>query len=113
MKRISYGATFRLQHDATYEQRYQKLLEAFGLIGTGYKFWFESTSYVAFASDLSIDQIETVIGRAINLRTDVVLIEAHEYKIARAVGQVKDDSIFALIPYLPRSSSPPADILGM
>tara|TARA_R110000787_G_scaffold281584_1_gene392996 strand:- start:1029 stop:1331 length:303 start_codon:yes stop_codon:yes gene_type:complete len=79
-----YWATFRLTSNASYSTRYNALIQAFKEAGSN--FWSEPTSFLAFDSKYDIDDIAQHLKKAIDVRTDVVLIREINVIDSRYVG---------------------------
>jgi hypothetical protein len=92
-----YWLTFRIAHQGNYQERYEDLQEAVRLL-TNRVWWVEPTSFIAFASDESIDEIADTITWAIDVDRDVILIGMRDYKSMRVIGRAEDDDLFKLFP---------------
>lgn len=93
-----YWITFRLEDDATYTARYEKLNRVIVELYEGGEYWDEPTSFHILRSSLSIDEIARTVGSAINKRSDLVLIGMPEYKASRVVGIAHDPDVFKIMP---------------
>lgn len=92
----TYYITFRLEQDATYNDRWKRLVDAIDGIST--RWWVEPTSFFLFESGHSIDQVAAVAKAAINVNKDVVLVGMVDYKGARVVGKANSRAVFDLMP---------------
>lgn len=92
--------TFRIEKDATYDARYQALVDAVkGHVATNW--WFEPTSFWLIASDSSREQIAASVKAAIAPAKDLVLIGSMQYAGATLVGKAdKLAALKALVPTL-------------
>ena len=97
-----YWITFRIAektiNQRSYEERYEALQAA--ILGRAGTCWSEPTSFVAFDSPQSIDQIATACKAAIAPSADLFLIRQMDTKAARICGANADRDIFKLMPYL-------------
>jgi hypothetical protein len=92
-----YWLTFRLEYDATYDQRLKKLNDAIDRIAP--QWWVEPTSFLLFECGENIDGVAQAAKAAINPRTDMVLIGMSEFKTARVIGNVTQTALFDLMPF--------------
>lgn len=92
-----YWLTFRLETDPTYSSRYDALIESIQAISS--KWWMESSSFILFDSGKEIDAVAATAKKAVNAQKDLVLIGMPDYKSARVIGPVKDQDLFALMPF--------------
>lgn len=92
-----YWLTFRLETDATYNDRYDKLIEAVDILST--RWWVEPSSFLLFESGNKIDEIARAVKTAITPSKDLVLIGMPEIKSARVIGKVTDQTLFDLMPF--------------
>lgn len=81
--------TFRLANNATYDARYQALIDAVQLHHHG-DWWFEPTSFWLIASNSSRAVIAASIARAITKTTDLVLLGSMEYTGATLIGKASE-----------------------
>jgi len=63
------------------------------------RWWTESTAFIVFESDSSIDAVASAVKKAINEAVDIALIGMPDYKSARAIGAIQDGDIFKLMPF--------------
>jgi hypothetical protein len=94
-----YWLTFRLENDYTYQARLERLTNTIERLASGYRSWWEPTSFVVFANVGQIDRVAQAIKAAINPNTDLVLLGMPNYKDARLIGRSLDPSIFLLMPF--------------
>jgi hypothetical protein len=92
-----YWTTFRIHNDASYQHRYEKLMEAIRVISI--KWWVDPTSFLLFESNQGIDGVASAIKAAINSTTDMALVGMPDFKDARAIGHTHDQDLFALMPF--------------
>jgi hypothetical protein len=101
----TYWLTFRIHNAAvggrSYEQRYEALNETIRTNCS--KWWKEPTSFIAFESNSTISALIAKCKAAIAPSHDLALIRAMDTKSAMVCGIVKDQDIFALMPYLKKS----------
>ena len=93
-----YFITFRITDNASYERRYNALYEAVREITNGLH-WIETTSFFAFQSNLSTDDIVARVRKTIDERTDLILLSAFSVKICRIIGHVTDREIFDMVAF--------------
>ena len=93
----TYWLTFRIHDDEGYEKRRDAVYDVINKLST--KWWVEPTSFIAFASGSSADQIATAVKSAFNPRTDLALLGMTDFKTARVIGASTDQDIFELIPF--------------
>jgi len=97
-----YWITFRIAektiNQRSYEERYEALQAA--ILGPAGTYWSEPTSFVAFDSPQSIDQISSACKAAIAPSVDLFLIRQMDSRVARICGANADKDIFRLMPYL-------------
>jgi hypothetical protein len=96
----TFWLSFRLADDASYDRRYDELIDAVRQRAS--KWWLESSSFIVFASAHGIDSIAAAIKAAVNERTDVVIIGMPDFKSARLIGG-NDNDIFDLMPFIQRA----------
>jgi hypothetical protein len=94
----TYWLTFRIHDDSTYEARRDKLYAA--IDGLSSKWWVEPTSFIAFASSNSADDIAAKVKASFNPLTDLALLGKTDYKTARLIGKSDDRGVYDLIPFL-------------
>ena len=81
----AFWITFRLKSDATYDARYQALIDAVHAhVDTHW--WFEPTSFWLIRSHSSRAQIAASIKAAIAPAKDLVLIGSMEYQGVTVIG---------------------------
>lgn len=101
-----YWLSFRLDAVAvggrTYDERWDALYAAIHDLA-GVDYWQETSSFIVFETDKTIDQIMTATKRAVAPSNDLVLVRALDSKNARIVGPNTDVDIFRLMPYLTKS----------
>ena len=97
-----YWLTFRLENATiggkTYEARYQALVDTLQKLTT--RWWVKPTSFFAFESASSIENIAVACKRAIAPSHDLFLVREMDTKNALICGNNDDADIFALMPYL-------------
>lgn len=97
----TYWLTFRLAADASYDRRYEALVET--VRNQTKKWWLETSSFFLFESDGDIDAVAKSVKAAINPSTDIVLIGMPDYKSARIIGASTDKDLFELMPFTKKS----------
>ena len=94
--------SFRLHDDTiggrTYEERREGLYDRVHQIASPW--WEETTSFIAFQSDLEIDDIMWHVKDEIAAGYDIVLVRSLESKVARITGVLEDGDIYKIMPYL-------------
>lgn len=95
----TYWLSFRIGDDDSYAKRYDDLVEAIRLI-TNQHWWLETTSFIVFESDHSIDDLVSTVKGLIDEEIDLVLIGMPNFKSARLIGSSSDDTIKKLMPFL-------------
>ena len=98
----TYWITFRIA-DATvsgrsYEERYNALVKL--ITDNSPKWWGQTTSYLAFTWDQSIESIAGKCKAAIAPSHDLFLIREMDKQSARICGKNDDKDIYELVPYL-------------
>jgi hypothetical protein len=95
--------TFRLKKDATYDDRYKRLVNA--VHGhTAVAWWSEPTSFWLFASNSSKQQVAAAIKGAISMSTDLALVASMDTTGAVLVGTPDDPAtLLKLLPKLQRA----------
>lgn len=83
-----YWLTFRIHENASYQRRYDALIEAVNESGTG--FWDGPTSFIAIESSRTIDTIGTVYKRAIDPAVDLFVIREIGKDSTRYAGDPGD-----------------------
>jgi len=95
----AYWLSFRLDANQTYTERYDALYAAINNCSSSW--WVESSSFIVFESDDSIDTIATKVKRAIAPGVDLVIIGMPDFKTARLIGNVEhQDIISQLMPFI-------------
>jgi hypothetical protein len=94
----TYWLSFRIADDATYDTRYERLLEAIHTPAS--KCWLETTAFIIFSSSHDIDALAARVKGAINATKDIAVIGMPDFKSARILGASQDDDIFALMPFI-------------
>lgn len=89
---IKLWSTFRLKRDATYDTRYAAMVKAFNEAGTN--FWEETTSFVAFDTTHTIDQVAAHVKAAINPQTDLLVFRQVVGLETRYVGVLEKPTAF-------------------
>lgn len=85
----------------TYETRYNAFIDQLrGYVGA---FWEETTSFVVFDTNQSIATMTAGLKAAIAPSADLFLIRQINAESAYIFGPVKDQAIFALMPYLKKA----------
>jgi hypothetical protein len=79
-------------------ERYTALYAAIQTRAT--RWWLDPTSFIAFESDSSIDQLCTALKGALAASHDMFLLREIDRKEARLFGKQKDPDIKILMPYL-------------
>lgn len=82
----AYWATFRLERNATYDQRYNAMIAALGTIRKGS--WGEPTSFWAFRSEHLIAPVMAALSAPLNAKTDLLLVHAANEAVALFYGQL-------------------------
>lgn len=91
-----YWVTFRLKDNASYQVRYQQFIQSISdVVGSG-SFWEEPTSFIAFESEYSTDQIASHIKKAIEPSTDVALLCQIGFDDYRLIGTAEDNTVYDL-----------------
>jgi hypothetical protein len=99
----TYWLTFRIADEGDYGHRYDQLHQTvFELTGGG-KWWVEPTSFYVFESTLNADQVAGRIKSCLDEDYDLALLGMPNFKTARAIGAVKDQDLFDLIPFAKRA----------
>lgn len=97
-----YAISFRIQDKTvsgrTYDDRYNALIEALRL-GTS-RSWEETTAFVVISNSRTIDQVAAACKLAIAPSEDIVLILSVNTKAGRVIGNVQDQDLFVLIPFV-------------
>lgn len=81
--------TFRLENNASYDTRYQALIDAVQLHHHG-DWWFEPTSFWLIASNSSRAAIAASMAKAVSKTTDLVLLGSMEYTGATLIGKATE-----------------------
>ncbi len=97
-----YFVAFRLAQDSTHGSRYAAL-EGVLADAAGGKWWKDPTSFIVFRSALKIDEVANLVADAIRVSTDIAIIGTPDFKSARVVGDVEDDDLFELWPWIKAS----------
>lgn len=92
-----YWITFRLEQNTTYDDRYKALIDTVDKMKS--MWWGETSSFILFEAEKTIDEVAAAIKKAINASTDIVLIGMSDYKSARVIGPIKDQDLFKLMPF--------------
>jgi hypothetical protein len=95
-----YWLTFGLEENATRQRRFDALTAALHASMAAPIWWDEFASFRVFESQCSIDDLVEVIAEAIDRDVDLVLLGMPDFKIARAVGRVRDRDLFRLWPWV-------------
>ena len=102
MATTTYWLTFRIDEHTingkSYNERYTALYAAIQTRAT--RWWLDPTSFIAFESDSSIDQLCTALKGALAASHDMFLLREIDRKEARLFGKQKDPDIKILMPYL-------------
>jgi len=97
----TYWVTFRIADKTvdgeTYATRHKALTDTINLHCSNW--WVESTSFLLFESKNTLDQLAGVLKASVS-DEDLFLIRACEGANARIYGNVSDDDVFTLMPYL-------------
>ncbi|HCK83508.1 MAG TPA: hypothetical protein DHW63_03015 [Hyphomonadaceae bacterium] len=80
-----FWTTFRLHSDATYNERYRKLMDAFNTVSA--EFWNGSTSFLAFSANVEIDRLAEFLKAAINPATDMIVVREISRDNVRYAGE--------------------------
>jgi hypothetical protein len=94
----TYWLSFRLHENSTYEERYAALENI--VLSNSSMYWKETTSFIVFSSNISIQSVAASIKRVINPKIDLFLIRILDTKSAIICGNNQDQDIYKLIPYL-------------
>ena len=101
----AYWVTFRISEKTVggkdYETRYTALVGA--IHSAAAKYWQEPTSFLAFESSKSIEDLGATFKRQIAPSHDLFLIRQMDVKDALICGDSEDEDIFDLMPYLKKS----------
>lgn len=94
-----FAITFRIHEDATYQDRYDSLVEVLKAIGSGGKYWDEPTSFFLITSTRSAADLATLIRDMSNIseQKDLVFImnvSAPQYSI---LGVFADKDVHELM----------------
>lgn len=68
-----YAVSFEIKYDSTYSERYKSLIDKINEIATG-NVWDETTSFVAFNSNLKIDEVHHALYFGTDLLGDDKLL---------------------------------------
>lgn len=98
----TYWITFRIADHGNYQARYDALHLA--IHERTDKVWEESSSFILFRSEHTIDQLASAVERALDTDIDVALIGMTEVKSARIVGDWSDPDLTELIPFVQNPS---------
>lgn len=80
-----YWISYRVHKDATYDDRYDALIEA--IEEASLKEWKETTSFHLVSSTLTIDKLAQKLKAAINPDVDRIVVRSLNAKTARYVGK--------------------------
>lgn len=82
-----------------YKTRWNALYDAIHII-SGINYWQETTSFIVFTTEKTLDEVASIAKSAVSSAYDLVLIRSLDVKDARIFGPVTDNDIFQLMPYL-------------
>ncbi len=93
-----FAITFRIHNDATYERRYNSVVEAIKKQTTS-KYWDEPTSFFLIENSLNSTDLANSINQSseLNEDRDLLLVVNLSAKGYQAVGLVRDDDIHELM----------------
>ncbi len=99
--------TFRLRRDpanvADYDKRLTALTEAIRLNAVEI-WWKDPTSYIAFWSAKTIDELAAAIKTTINVKTDVVLLAMTQFQDGRLIGySAEEANLLKLMPFVKKA----------
>jgi hypothetical protein len=93
-----YWLSFCIAKDATYQDRYDALDAMIGSLTV--RWWKETTSFILFSSERSIDEIAAFVESVIDIDQDIVLIGMPQVKSARIIGSWTDPDLTELMPFV-------------
>jgi hypothetical protein len=97
-----YWITFHIEDEVVrnknWNDRYNALIAAIDRNST--RWWFETTSFIAFESISSIDGLAYKFKAAIAPSKDLFLLRLMDSRSARICGRFTDQTIFKVMPYL-------------
>jgi hypothetical protein len=94
-----YWVTFRIEHDAGYDDRYDGMLDAIYNASNG--FWSEPTSFMFVESELEIDNFATVVSKPLNPETDLLVTRRLNKDSSRYFGNVAHlDVLKSFLPHI-------------
>lgn len=94
----TYWITFRIEHDNGYDQRYDELIDSLKSHING-KYWDQTTSFIIFSSNSTVDQVASSIELAIDLVDDIAVLGCTHFKTMKVIGNYKDGDIFSLVDF--------------
>lgn len=97
-----YWLSFRIHDDAGYEAAYKSLITAVEKAVQG-KWWYDTTSFYVFSSDLAIGELSSRLKEAIRPDLDLVVLGMPEYMDGRVIGANHDADIFELISFMEKA----------
>lgn len=86
--------------ERSYDERWTAVYAAVHWVATAH--WQETSAFIAFESETSLQDIAKAVKAAIAPKTDTALIRSMDSKSAVIVGKVADQAIFKIMPYLKR-----------
>ena len=91
--------SFDLKYDETYSARYTSFMDQ---VKQGGKWWADTTSYVVVETSETIDEFCSRIYTKsdFNSSKDLYLVLDANVKAGRVRGQVKDQDLFKLLPFV-------------
>jgi hypothetical protein len=95
----AYWLTFRIRDDDGYEAAYNKLINAIKECVDG-EWWFETTSFYTFQSEMAAGAIATHLKAAIRPDRDLVVLGMPDFKTGRVIGHCADQDLFKIIPFM-------------
>lgn len=104
----TFWISFSIGEGGNESQRYQAVLAAVRQM-TDSIWWAESTNFILFHSDHSIDEVAAHVAAAFDPNRDLALLARESEREARAIGAVEDALLYELMPYAQRYQ-PPAPV---
>jgi len=94
----TFWLSFCIADDVTYSDRYDALEAA--VSGLAVQWWKETTSFILFSSERTIDEIASFVEAAVDPDQDVVLIGMTEVRSARIIGAWTNPALTELVPFV-------------
>jgi hypothetical protein len=86
-----YWATFRLERNANYDDRYNSMIEALQEIREGS--WADPTSFWLFNSALEIDSAIRTLSRGLDPKKDLLVVRYLDKGAARWFGHLESEAL--------------------